>query len=333
MSANTPVSSVSVNDSDTFNLSDAAEQMPDATDNQESPAVTAPAAPPAAPTTPAAPSTKPNGKPSPTPAEKTNPGRGGAKPPKKGPPKSPSGGKATPRNKKGLPKTDPKALPRTIKYIEPPGKEMSLPLKELTLDRRIQMRAALIDEQTVERYKADYQDDDFRDKIPPVKVIELTQDDADRLKLPSRYVVWDGFQRCEARKRAGLKDIPAIVAKGTWGTAVVLALSANSKHGLTRTIADVRKTLMRIIDSQQLQDSILATAAKVGGANRALAAAVQCSKGFVSKVLNSMGKTTRGDKIVNLPESNKTTKRHKRTQGDPAAAMRVESREIGRAHV
>lgn len=185
---------------------------------------------------------------------------------------------------------------------EPKGTVQDLPVKELVRDRRLQMRAATEDKATVEKYKQLYQDNP--DTLPAIKVVQIPESERESLDLPSRYVVWDGFQRCEAREQAGLKSIPAEVAPGTWALAVRLSLTANATHGLPRSFADLRRALSRILDDDDLKAEVIAEGNGKGGTTVAFARAIGASIGFVHKALNDMGLMVRGDKIVKRPQKN-----------------------------
>lgn len=208
----------------------------------------------------------------------------------------------------------------------PEGKIVTLPTKELTLDRRLQSRATMYDEETVEKYKDVHLEDP--NAMPPVEVVDVGEEEAEALKLPSRYVVWDGFQRTESRRRAKLADIRARVTVGTFDQARFWSLSANATHGLPRTSADIRKAFQRFLEDDELKDAVLKAGAGKGGANRAISLALNVSKGMVSKVLNALGLTTKGDKIVK-----KTTKADdapagpRTTAADVSPGLRVESKE------
>jgi hypothetical protein len=208
----------------------------------------------------------------------------------------------------------------------PPETPVNHDLKGLVIDRRLQMRASLFDEQTVEKYRELFQENP--ESLPPIRVMEIPQEEADSLKLASNLVVWDGFQRAEARKRAKLKGIPTLVSKGTWELARLLALRANHDAALPRSQPDLRRAVQQLINDETLLKEVLEWGKGKGGPQRAMAAAVGVSVGLVNKILGSMGKGTDRNGIVDLSPTRaaSATARHQRA-GDPDAAIRTESLE------
>jgi hypothetical protein len=186
-------------------------------------------------------------------------------------------------------------------YRDPEGeKRRELPLDQLTFDKRVQMRASLHNEVAVEEYADLYRDNP--DALPAVRVIEVPEAEREEFGLKTPFVVWDGFQRGEARQRAKLGSIPVLVAKGTWEQARGLALRANSGHGLQRSPADIKRALHALLDDETMLAKVLKSGKGRGGANRAIAAAAGISKGSVHKYLRAIGKGTKGDVVVNLPK-------------------------------
>jgi hypothetical protein len=64
----------------------------------------------------------------------------------------------------------------------------------------------------------------------------------------------DGFHRLFAHKRASFKEIEVIVHKGSLRDAQLYALGVNDKHGLQRTNADKRKSVMIALNDLEWQD-------------------------------------------------------------------------------
>jgi hypothetical protein len=62
------------------------------------------------------------------------------------------------------------------------------------------------------------------------------------------YHLGDGFHRTEAAARVGIADIPADVRSGTRRDAVLHAAGANASHGLRRTNADKRRSVMTLLE-------------------------------------------------------------------------------------
>jgi hypothetical protein len=328
----------------TYDLTDSPELAPDAPaaadPNTPTPgddvANNAPAAPAATPTTDDKP--KGNGKPAavpgPTNTAKTNPNTNGTVKPK-----AKTGGKGKPAAKKPKAADAPPApsKPRyqggaaALHVVEPKGERMDVPVKSIIRDRRFQMRASAEDAGTVERYAQTYRDDP--DVMPPVKIIRIPQEEADALGFKSRLILWDGFQRTAARELAAMKSIPAVVADGDVGMVTRLALTANSSHGMPRTFADMQRAFRRLLDDEELKAKVLAEGVGKGGAVRALAAAVGCSTGYVTKTLRALGLKTAGDKIVNLPKSEKPAATPPAQAPEVPAAVNLESKEALKSRV
>ena len=60
----------------------------------------------------------------------------------------------------------------------------------------------------------------------------------------SQYILADGFHRVMSAKRNGCEDILATIHEGSTRDALRFALSANSSHGLKRTNADKRRSVV-----------------------------------------------------------------------------------------
>lgn len=107
-------------------------------------------------------------------------------------------------------------------------------LSEITFDPELQSRVE-ISEDVVNDYA-----EAFRSgaKFPPIKIF---------FDGTNNYLS-DGWQRCEAGKRAGLTEIDADVVKGSRRDALLYSLKANATHGLRRTNADKRKCVITMLD-------------------------------------------------------------------------------------
>lgn len=174
----------------------------------------------------------------------------------------------------------------------------------LTFEADMQKRTVIYDEFTVEKYTEIYQEAIAKkaedatkpepyDALPPLRAIKI--EDGER-------IVYDGFQRGEALRRAKLDHCRVIVTPGTREDAEFYALRANAEHGLARSSDDCRKAFFSALDNEAIFARIEVEKDRYGGLNRALAAACGISKGSVSNFLRLKGKTIRGGKIVNLPK-------------------------------
>jgi len=80
------------------------------------------------------------------------------------------------------------------------------------------------------------------------------------------YYLADGFHRYLAHVQAGRTEIEAEVKNGTLRDAILYSLSANDSHGLRRTNADKRKSVMTLLEDEewkQWSSSDIARACKV----------------------------------------------------------------------
>jgi len=80
------------------------------------------------------------------------------------------------------------------------------------------------------------------------------------------YYLADGFHRYLAHVQAGRTEIEAEVKNGTLRDAILYSLSANDSHGLRRTNADKRKSVMTLLEDdewKQWSSSDIARACKV----------------------------------------------------------------------
>ena len=80
------------------------------------------------------------------------------------------------------------------------------------------------------------------------------------------YYLADGFHRYLSHVQAGRTEIEAEVKNGTLRDAILYSLSANDSHGLRRTNADKRKSVMTLLEDdewKQWSSSEIARACKV----------------------------------------------------------------------
>lgn len=111
---------------------------------------------------------------------------------------------------------------------------MLININKLTIDAGTQSREA-ISEDAIARYADDMANGD---KFPPVRVI------TDGVKS---YLV-DGFHRYFAVKKLGLASIDAEIVTGTIRDAILASTAANPDHGLPRSNADKRKSVITLLD-------------------------------------------------------------------------------------
>jgi uncharacterized ParB-like nuclease family protein len=168
-------------------------------------------------------------------------------------------------------------------------KRERVPLDRLIRDASLQMRSALpdglTDAATVERYQESIAEGE---EFPPLEVMSDGQS----------YWLFDGFQRAAAFERAGKGSVECLVFNGAYPDALLRAIAANARHGLTRTANDCRRAMNTLLDTPELLQKVLDQAATSGGVHRALAAACGISKSLVYKILDERNLRVLAGKLV-----------------------------------
>jgi uncharacterized ParB-like nuclease family protein len=111
-----------------------------------------------------------------------------------------------------------------------------LHLTQIVADPAMQGRISMNEDAVIEYADALKEGMEF----PPV----LIMDTGDQMLL------YDGFHRLEAHKRANSETIACVIRPGTRSDAMWLAAAANAKHGVRRTNEDKRKSVMLAISSR-----------------------------------------------------------------------------------
>jgi ParB-like chromosome segregation protein Spo0J len=99
------------------------------------------------------------------------------------------------------------------------------------------------------------------------------------------HYVADGHHRVKAARLAGLTEIDAIVTNGSLRDAVLIAVGANTSHGLRRTLEDRRKAVRILLADEewgQWSDAEIARACKV---SRELVAKMRSQSGGIPEVV------------------------------------------------
>src|SRR5437868_2586103 len=102
-----------------------------------------------------------------------------------------------------------------------------LPIAEIVLDARLQMRMAM-EEAVIQEYAENL------DKLPPCKVM---------LDEGGQRLLYDGWHTLEAFKAKQQTHIPIVITQGSFIEALLAAAGANEEHGLRRTAGDKRKAV------------------------------------------------------------------------------------------
>ena len=139
-------------------------------------------------------------------------------------------------------------------------------LANVYLDRETQVRAT-VSEETVQRYQDAMENEECRDKFPP---IILYRDNDDTLWLA------DGHHRVMAANRRKFQTIHAIIRKGSKADAIWEAIKANGRNGLPLGRADIRRAVEMVIKNFPERS------------NRSLADAICCSEQMVRRLRESV---------------------------------------------
>lgn len=110
----------------------------------------------------------------------------------------------------------------------------SINIKAIRIDGGTQSREKL-DQTVVDEYAELMKEGT---EFPPISVVHDGNE----------YYLSDGFHRLLAAQKAGKASINCDVLTGTLRDAVLYSLSANSQHGLRRTLEDRRKAVMTMLE-------------------------------------------------------------------------------------
>ena len=143
---------------------------------------------------------------------------------------------------------------------------MNISLDKIRIDCGTQAREK-IDQQTVNTYCQDIKDGAI---FPPVTAYY------DGVN----YYLADGFHRFFSTKAAGSPGIDCDVINGTLREAILFSVGANPDHGLPRTNADKRKSVMTMLDDLEWE----------GWSDREIAKYCKVSHVLVGMIRKEMGK-------------------------------------------
>lgn len=116
------------------------------------------------------------------------------------------------------------------------GKVQRLPIDQIRVDTRLQMRAKEAPDDVVTRYAAS------ADQLPPGRVFRYKNDAGEDVYLLSR-----GFTRMRAWKLAGFDRVPVEVFEGDREAAALDAAGDNAAHGRPRTADDVERAVSEVL--------------------------------------------------------------------------------------
>lgn len=158
--------------------------------------------------------------------------------------------------------------------------------------KSINIRAIRIDGGTQSREKLDQTVvDEYAElmkegtEFPPISVVHDGNE----------YYLSDGFHRLLAAQRAGKASINCDVLTGTLRDAILYSLSANSSHGLRRTVEDRRKAVMTMLDDFEWSE----------WSDREIARQCHVSHPFVAKLRAAMKPAEKKGGNITTPKAEK----------------------------
>ena len=161
--------------------------------------------------------------------------------------------------------------------------------------KSINIRAIRIDGGTQSREKLDQAVvDEYAElmkegtEFPPISVVHDGNE----------YYLSDGFHRLLAAQRAGKASINCDVITGTLRDAILYSLSANSSHGLRRTVEDRRKAVMTMLEDFEWGE----------WSDREIARQCHVSHPFVAKLRAAMKPEKKGGNITTSKAEKKEPK-------------------------
>lgn len=158
--------------------------------------------------------------------------------------------------------------------------------------KSINIRAIRIDGGTQSREKLDQAVvDEYAElmkegtEFPPISVVHDGNE----------YYLSDGFHRLLAAQRAGKASINCDVITGTLRDAILYSLSANSSHGLRRTVEDRRKAVMTMLEDFEWSE----------WSDREIARQCHVSHPFVAKLRAAMKPAEKKGGNITTPKAEK----------------------------
>lgn len=115
-------------------------------------------------------------------------------------------------------------------------KVKQIPLEDITVDARLQMRAEGLDPNIIEEYAENL------DKLPP----SIVYSDSD-----GRIWLTEGFHRYDAHKLKKRKTMPCIIRTGEFIEAKLAAIGANYHHGARRSNATKRNAVLALLSEDE----------------------------------------------------------------------------------
>ena len=153
----------------------------------------------------------------------------------------------------------------------------SVNIRAIRIDGGIQSREKL-DQTVVDEYAELMKEGT---EFPPISVVHDSKE----------YYLSDGFHRLLAAQKAGKASISCDVIPGTLRDAILYSLSANSQHGLRRTIEDKRKAVLTMLEDFEWGDPD-------AWSDREIARQTHVSQPFVGKLRASLKTKPATDNVI-----------------------------------
>lgn len=157
----------------------------------------------------------------------------------------------------------------------------SINIKAIRIDGGTQSREKL-DQTVVDEYAELMKEGT---EFPPISVVHDGNE----------YYLSDGFHRLLAAQKAGKASINCDVLTGTLRDAILYSLSANSSHGLRRTVEDRRKAVMTMLEDFEWSE----------WSDREIARQCHVSHPFVAKLRAAMKPAEKKGGNITTPKAEK----------------------------
>lgn len=181
-------------------------------------------------------------------------------------------------------------------------------LDDLIIDAELQQRAGGVDDRTVTEYATDLADGVT---LPPICAVVL--DDGGVL-------VWDGFQRIEAHRKAGLEEIAVEQQPGTHDDAMWLSCGANKAHGLRRKPEDKRKAIASALKLERTKNMSDRQIAAHCGGSPTLVGTIRKELVEAGEIADTQTRTTAAGKTI---DTTAEARGKKSAAGKASAATRA----------
>ena len=195
----------------------------------------------------------------------------------------------------------------------------TIDLDLLVLSPELQQRVKL-DKSVVEEYAEAFKN---HVKFPPITIWYRTDVEYTGTPLLHPAYLIDGFHRVEAAQIAGITELPFIRKQGTYREALLYSTSINSTHGLRRSNADKRKSVITLLQDPEWS----------GWSDRKIARHCGVSHDFVNRLRKSLSlnDSEKNDTKNNDTKNNDTQTRTYITKHGTKAKMNTTN--IGKSKV